>query len=78
MKGVTAQFEELTVKFYLKQGGANSQIIPKKRLVKFHLGSDGEVYLSLLPITIEEKAVSYTKSSFVVIECILILDIKNL
>lgn len=44
MKGVTAQFEELTVKFYLKQGGANSQIIPKNRLVKFHLGSDSEVY----------------------------------
>lgn len=45
MKGVTAQFEELTVKLYLKQGCANSQIIPKKRLVKFHLGSDGEVYI---------------------------------
>lgn len=45
MKGVTAQFEELTVQFYLKQGGANSQIIPKKRLVKFHLGSNGEVYI---------------------------------
>lgn len=49
MKGVTAQFEELTVKFYLKQGGANSQIIPKKRLVKFHLGFDGEVYIMSAP-----------------------------
>lgn len=46
MKGVTAQFEELTVKLYLKQFGcANSQIILKKRLVKFHLDSDGEVYI---------------------------------
>lgn len=45
MKGVTAQFEELTVKLYLKQGCANSQIIPQKRLVKFHLGSDSEVYI---------------------------------
>lgn len=46
MKVVTAQFEELIVKLYLKQfGRANSQIIPKKRLLKFHLDSDGEVYI---------------------------------
>lgn len=45
MTGVTAQFEELTVKLYLKQGFANSQIILQKRLVKFYLGSDGEVYI---------------------------------